>query len=91
MRINLYSTTQPGRGIGTELISTAIETLGPNRVRSFGGQLGIDNLGTFNALIGKGVSQTEAVWGTHLGRTARKLGYGNLDFNPKTLEVIFSR
>lgn len=74
-----------------DTFSLAIESIGPNRVRSIGGQLGIDNQATYRALINKGVPEAQAVWGTHLGKTAQKLEYTKLEFNSSSLEAVFSK
>ena len=89
--IDWYSTTQPGNKVGRELISNAIEKIGPNNVSSVSARLGVDNSDVFKGLTQRGVQPIDAVSNTPLGKALRDLGYNPIDVSQAPYRVIFGR
>ncbi|PYC13246.1 hemagglutinin repeat-containing protein [Pseudomonas mosselii] len=77
--IDWYGTTVKGRGIGTELISRAIEEVGPTRVKQVSATLGNDNRQAYQTARDAGLPADQAVWGTPLGKTMSSLGFKNVE------------
>ena len=90
LSLKWYSTDVPGKNIGREMISTAIETLGPERVTSVSARLGRTNLDVYENSLRNGLSATDAVWRTPLGKSMQYLGYRNLEVQNYS-SVIFRR
>ncbi len=82
--ISWLYTANSGKGIGTELISRAIESVGPSKVKSITGEMGADNLKILNSYIKQGMSPLDAAKKTPAAAIRIKLGYGNISFDPKT-------
>ncbi|ODB85652.1 hypothetical protein A3194_12525 [Candidatus Thiodiazotropha endoloripes] len=91
LSIDWYSTTQPGNKIGRELISNAIEAIGPSKVNSVSAKLGRDNLNVFEGLTQSGVQRIDAVRNTPLGKALSDLGYTPIDVSQAPYRVIFGR
>ncbi|MCL8343166.1 hypothetical protein [Pseudomonas mosselii] len=77
--IEWYGTTVKGRNIGTELISRAIEEVGPTRVKQVSATLGNDNREAYQTARDAGLPADQAVWGTPLGKTMSSLGFKNVE------------
>lgn len=77
--IDWYGTTVKGRNIGTELISRAIEEVGPTRVKQVSATLGNDNREAYQTARDAGLPADQAVWGTPLGKTMSSLGFKNVE------------
>lgn len=90
LHIDWYETSVTGRGIGTEMISRAIETAGPQNVSSVTAQLGLKNLSAFQQSVGAGMVPIEAVWQTPLGKSMSSLRYRNVTFNGSSNFVRFT-
>lgn len=56
--IDWYGTTVSGKGVGSEMISRAIEAVGANKVKTVSAQLGKDNLDAFKAGSSRGLSRS---------------------------------
>ncbi|NVZ30006.1 hypothetical protein HX881_30945 [Pseudomonas gingeri] len=83
LRIDWYGTTVEVRGVGSEMISRAIETVGPDKVESVSAQLGKTNAEVFREAKNSGMTELQAVWETPLGKTMDSLGF-------KTVKVVGS-
>lgn len=70
---------QKGNGIGTELISNAIESVGADRVRSVSAQLADTNKDVFDFFKSERLNDIDAFSNTPLGKSLNKLGFKNLD------------
>lgn len=68
LHIDWYGTTVSGKGVGSEMVSRAIETVGPDKVKAVSAQLGNDNLEAFRAGTSAGLSKEQAVWSTPFGK-----------------------
>lgn len=75
LRVDWYGTTVSGKGVGTEMISRAIESVGADKVKTVSAQLGNTNLEVFRATKSTGLSSEQAVWSTPLGKTMKALGF----------------
>jgi len=75
--IDWYETNVPGRGVGTEMLSRAIESVGPQNVNSVSARFGLTNKAVFDASRAAGLSYEEAAWATPLGKSMRQLGFTN--------------
>lgn len=92
LNINFYSSSLDGKNIGTELISSAIEHIGPSKVKTVSGSLLFDrnvhdkllkthsktNLSVYRKNIADGMSMEQAVWNTPLGKSMTRLGFNDL-------------
>ncbi|WP_426336031.1 hemagglutinin repeat-containing protein [Pseudoduganella sp. R-31] len=78
--IHWYETSIVGRGVGSEMISNAIEAAGINDVNSVSAQLGLTNLKAFRAARDAGATPADAVWQTPLGKSMHAMGYKNVIF-----------
>ncbi len=76
--INWYSTTVNGKGVGTDMISRAIEVVGQKKVLSISAEMGHTNWDVFNRNLGGGMSPIQAIWQTPLGKSMSSLGYKNV-------------
>lgn len=75
--IHWYETSVQGRGVGSEMISKAIETAGVQNVTSVSAQLGLTNAKAYEAAIASGANPINAVWQTPIGKTMQSMGYTN--------------
>ena len=75
--IDWYETSVPGRGVGTEMLSRAVESVGPESVNSVSARFGLTNKAVFDAGRTSGLSLDEAAWATPLGKSMRQLGFKN--------------
>jgi hypothetical protein len=89
--IDWYSTTQPGNKIGRELISNAIEAVGPRNVNTVTAQLGRDNLAAFDGLTQRGLNTVDAVANTPFGKALTDLGYKPIEVSHAPYRVTFGR
>ncbi|MGM9485073.1 hypothetical protein ACS5PN_28040 [Roseateles sp. NT4] len=78
-------------GIGTELISRAVEHYGPENVKSITGELGSSNLDIYNKLVAQGVSPMDAALRTPAAAIRVKLGYSNISFDPVNKVIVGAR
>ncbi|HEY9105272.1 MAG TPA: hypothetical protein VIN58_01250, partial [Roseateles sp.] len=78
-------------GIGTELISRAVEHYGPENVKSITGELGSSNIDIYNKLVAQGVSPMDAALRTPAAAIRVKLGYGNISFDPVNKVIVGTR
>jgi hypothetical protein len=85
LTIDMYQTTQPFRGIGTEMISRAMDAVGAAKVRTLSGDLALDNLSRYNAEIKGGATPEAAAAATPLGKSATKLGFSKVAVQDITL------
>jgi len=56
LNVDFVFTFNKGKGVGSELISRAVETAGPQNVKSIVGQLGADNKRIFDSGVAQGLS-----------------------------------
>ncbi|WP_230950073.1 hemagglutinin repeat-containing protein [Burkholderia cepacia] len=79
--IDWYGTTVSGRGVGTDMISKAIESVGADNVKTVSAQLGNANRDAYNSATSSGLSPVQAVWATPLGKSMNSLGFKGVDVN----------
>ncbi|WP_278248861.1 DUF637 domain-containing protein [Stutzerimonas kirkiae] len=79
LHIDWYGTTVTGKGVGTEMVSRAIESVGPDKIKTVSAQLGNTNLEAFRVAASTGLSREQAVWSTPLGKTMSSLGFKNVE------------
>jgi filamentous hemagglutinin len=70
------------------MVSRAIETVGPDKVKTVSAQLGKDNLDAFRAGTAAGFSKEQAVWSTPLGKTMNALGFRNVDISGTSVKFL---
>jgi hypothetical protein len=80
--IQYYAAGKPGLGVGTELVSTAIESLSPPKVQTVSGVFWYDNKSAYDALIQQGMTPEAAAWGTPFGKTMNTLGATTVEVIP---------
>ncbi|MBN0266425.1 hypothetical protein JTM79_33910, partial [Pseudomonas aeruginosa] len=83
-----YGTTVSGKGVGSEMISRAIEAVGANKVKTVSAQLGKDNLDAFKAGSSRGLSKEQAVWNTPLGKTMNSLGFTEVEVHGASVKFL---
>lgn len=88
LRIDWYGTTVSGKGVGTEMVSRAIESIGPDKVKTVSAQLGNTNLEAFRAAASTGLSREQAVWSTPLGKTMRTLGFKKVEVSGANVKFL---
>ncbi|MFG9173782.1 DUF637 domain-containing protein, partial [Pseudomonas aeruginosa] len=86
--IDWYGTTVSGKGVGSEMISRAIEAVGANKVKTVSAQLGKDNLDAFKAGSSRGLSKEQAVWNTPLGKTMNSLGFTEVEVHGASVKFL---
>ncbi|WP_232438326.1 hemagglutinin repeat-containing protein [Burkholderia ubonensis] len=79
--IEWYGTTVSGRGVGTDMISKAIESVGADKVKTVSAQLGNANRDAYNSATSSGISPVQAVWATPLGKSMSSLGFKGVEVN----------
>ncbi|WP_244101521.1 hemagglutinin repeat-containing protein [Burkholderia ambifaria] len=79
--IDWYGTTVSGRGVGTDMISKAIESVGADKVKTVSAQLGNTNRDAYNSATSSGISPVQAVWATPLGKSMSSLGFKGVEVN----------
>ncbi|WP_232487698.1 hemagglutinin repeat-containing protein [Burkholderia ubonensis] len=79
--IDWYGTTVSGRGVGTDMISKAIESVGADKVKTVSAQLGNANRDAYNSATSSGISPVQAVWATPLGKSMSSLGFKGVEVN----------
>ncbi|MGN4031840.1 hemagglutinin repeat-containing protein, partial [Burkholderia gladioli] len=79
--IDWYGTTVSGRGVGTDMISKAIESVGADKVKNVSAQLGNANRDAYNSATFSGISPVQAVWATPLGKSMSSLGFKGVEVN----------
>ncbi|WP_261541770.1 hemagglutinin repeat-containing protein [Burkholderia multivorans] len=79
--IDWYGTTVSGRGVGTDMISKAIESVGADKVKTVSAQLGNANRDAYNSATSSGISPVQAVWATPLGKSMNSLGFKGVEVN----------
>ncbi|AIO39986.1 hypothetical protein DM40_3610 [Burkholderia cenocepacia] len=79
--IDWYGTTVSGRGVGTDMISKAIESVGAENVKTVSAQLGNVNRDVYNSAASSGLSSIQAVWATPLGKSMSYLGFRGVEVN----------
>lgn len=79
LHIDWYGTTVAGRNVGSEMISNAIQAVGPGNIRFVSAQLGNTNVEVFRAAKELGLSNEQAVWHTPLGKTMNSLGFKKVE------------
>ncbi|MBK9237222.1 MAG: hypothetical protein IPO19_15020 [Rhodoferax sp.] len=81
--VNFYRTTEEGHGVGTEMLSRAIENFGPEQVKTVSAELGLTNKAVFRKhyVYTEGLTTAEAVQRTPIGKSLSSLGYGQIDVN----------
>ncbi|MGZ7174126.1 hemagglutinin repeat-containing protein [Burkholderia gladioli] len=79
--IDWYGTTVSGRGVGTDMISKAIESVGADKVKTVSAQLGNANRDAYNSATFSGISPVQAVWATPLGKSMSSLGFKGVEVN----------
>ncbi|QTO51538.1 hypothetical protein [Burkholderia latens] len=79
--IDWYGTTVSGRGVGTDMISKAIESVGVENVKTVSAQLGNVNRDVYNSAASSGLSSIQAVWATPLGKSMSYLGFRGVEVN----------
>ncbi|WP_241021339.1 hemagglutinin repeat-containing protein [Burkholderia sp. Ac-20344] len=77
--IDWYGTTVSGRGVGTDMISKAMESVGADKVKTVSAQLGNTNRDVYNSVTSSGLSSVQAVWATPLGKSMNSLGFKNVE------------
>jgi hypothetical protein len=91
LRVAKLYTANRGMGLGPEIMSRAIEAIGPEKVKSISGELGIDNLDVYQANLKQGMSPIDAARNTPAAAIRTKLGYGNISFDPASMIITGSR
>ncbi|MES9906169.1 MAG: hypothetical protein ABW168_26255 [Sedimenticola sp.] len=87
-----YSTTNSnGQHLGREIISNAIENVGPNNIKYIDAKLGRDNLASFESNLANGMNKFDSVATTPLGKAMIDLGYKNIEAADAPYRVIFRR
>ncbi|RMJ45054.1 hypothetical protein IPC1472_33100, partial [Pseudomonas aeruginosa] len=86
--IDWYGTTVSGKGVGSEMISRAIEAVGASKVKTVSAQLGKDNLDAFKAGSSRGLSKEQAVWNTPLGKTMSSLGFTEVEVHGASVKFL---
>ncbi|WP_249173578.1 hemagglutinin repeat-containing protein [Burkholderia dolosa] len=79
--IDWYGTTVSGRGVGTDMIYKAIESVGADKVKTVSAQLGNANRDAYNSATSSGISPVQAVWATPLGKSMNSLGFKGVEVN----------
>ncbi|WP_230960288.1 hemagglutinin repeat-containing protein [Burkholderia territorii] len=79
--IDWYGTTVSGRGVGTDMISKAIEAVGADKVKTVSAQLGNANRDAYNSATSSGLSPIQAVWATPLGKSMNSFGFKGVEVN----------
>ena len=87
LRIDFLRARVSGLEIGPELVSRAIEEIGPDRVLSITGQFDLDNLRVFNEARDFGLSNEQAAFSTPAASIRQRLGFGRLEFDSQTLTL----
>jgi hypothetical protein len=87
--IDWYETTNTGNNIGREIISSVIEKLGPDNVKSVAAKLGNSNRTAYDGFINAN-SNLDAVRLTPLGKALNDLGFKrfNADNAPLRIEAF---
>ena len=75
LRIDFYGAERGGNQFGTEILSKAITTADPSKVRTVSGEFGLTNKEVFDNLIESGANQADAAWQTPLGKSLKELGF----------------
>lgn len=88
LRVDWYGTTVSGKGVGTEMISRAIESVGADKVKTVSAQLGNTNLEVFRATKSTGLSSEQAVWSTPLGKTMKALGFEKVEVSGTDVKFL---
>lgn len=70
-----------GAGVDSEMISRAIENIGPSNIKIVSANLGETNLEVFRAATSSGLTKEQAVWATPLGKTMNALGFKNVEMS----------
>ncbi len=78
LNVDYVFTFNKGKGVGSELISRAVETAGSQNVKSIVGRLGADNRRIFDSGVAQGLSPLEAVLKTPAAKIRQNLGFKNL-------------
>ncbi|HEY9105270.1 MAG TPA: hypothetical protein VIN58_01240 [Roseateles sp.] len=77
--VDWYATSVPGRGVGTELLSRAIEGVGSENVSNVTARFGLTNAEAYRGALSSGLSPVEAAWQTPFGKSMSKLGFRDVD------------
>lgn len=88
LRIDWYGTTVSGKGVGTEMVSRAIESIGPDKVKAVSAQLGNTNLEAFRVAASTGLSREQAVWSTPLGKTMKALDFKVVEISGSNVKFL---
>lgn len=70
-----------GAGVDSEMISRAIENIGPSNIKIVSANLGETNLEVFRAATSSGLTKEQAVWATPLGKTMNALGFKSVEMS----------
>ncbi|QEQ25876.1 filamentous hemagglutinin N-terminal domain-containing protein [Achromobacter xylosoxidans] len=89
LHIAWYETSVTGKGVGAEMLSRAIEAVGPNNVTSVSAKLGVSNLEVFRSAVSAGMTSEQAVWSTPLGRSMAKLGFKSLELTGENVRFLY--
>jgi filamentous hemagglutinin len=79
LNVDFVFTFNKGKGVGSELISRAVETAGSNNVKSIVGRLGADNKKIFDSGVAQGLSPLEAALKTPAAKIRQNLGFKNIE------------
>jgi len=91
LNVGWLYTANRGMGIGTELMSRAIEAVGPANVKAISGELGADNLSIYQNNLRQGMTPLDAAKNTPAAAIRAKLGFGNISYDPITNKIRGSR
>jgi filamentous hemagglutinin len=82
LKVDWMGATQQGNGLGTEMMSRAIEKIGPSNIKSISGQLDELNKSIFNEYYHEiGYDVTQSIARTPAGKIRQSLGYGDLQYS----------
>jgi filamentous hemagglutinin len=81
LHIDWYGTTVGGKGVGTEMISKAISSVGSDKVKTVTAQLGNTNRDVYDSASSSGLSSEKAAWSTPLGKSMKELGFTKVEVN----------
>jgi len=82
LHVDWMGTAQQGNGLGTEMMSRAVENIGSSNVRSISGQLDELNKSLFNEYYNEiGYDAMQSISKIPAGKIRQSLGYGELQYS----------
>ncbi|WP_215407187.1 hypothetical protein [Janthinobacterium sp. JC611] len=82
LNVDWMGSAQQGNGLGTEMMSRAVENIGPSNVRSISGRLDELNKSLFNEYYNEiGYDITQSISKIPAGKIRKSIGYGDLQYS----------